>query len=89
MAPTKTRQAYSEDDLQRAVNAVKEDGVTFAKQSKITREKENKGRDKNKQIGLQAKERELKRKENIEKRIAVRKTKNDQVQKSFKRKRVK
>ena len=51
MAPTKTRQAYSEDDLQRAVNAVKEDGVTFAKQSKITREKENKGRDKNKQIG--------------------------------------
>ena len=26
MAPTKTRQAYSEDDLQRAVNAVKEDG---------------------------------------------------------------
>ena len=35
-----------------------------------------------------AKERELKRKENIEKRIAVRKTKNDQVQKSLKRKRV-
>ena len=86
MAPTKTRQAYSEDDLRRAVNAVKEDGVTFAKQGKITREKENKRRDKNKQIGLQAKERELKRKENIEKRIAVRKTKKLPSSKVFKKK---
>ena len=40
MAPTKTRLAYSEDDLQRAVNAVKEDGITFAKQSKITSEQD-------------------------------------------------
>ena len=63
----------------------KEKGV---EQSKITREKENKGRDKNKQIGLQAKERELKRKENIEKRISLRKTKNDDVQKSLKRQKV-
>ena len=37
MAPTKTRQAYSEDDLQRAVNAVKEDCITFTVAEQIYR----------------------------------------------------
>ena len=37
MAPTKTRQAYSEDDLQRAVNAVEEDFITFAVAEQIYR----------------------------------------------------
>ena len=35
MAPSKPRQAYSEEDLQKAVNAIKEDGISFGDGEKI------------------------------------------------------